>query len=223
LQLRDKLQALALPLLTERYAGTTLEADGTAEGDADLAGQIKPRIFGTVTNVGLKLVNQYELLYQASVSELASMVVYDGGLALTYAGDYPALSSLVAASLSPGYYATCLVQGIARLGGSPTFQVTADAADASSASDLTAAAIVQRMLNAFGVPSGDINAASFAAVQSGSPAAVGIVVNEENCADAIATVLSSAGAVLVPSVLGEYRVVQLAAPIAGSYRLRCAS
>jgi hypothetical protein len=172
-----------------------------------------------VTNVGLKLVNQYELLYQASVSELASLVVYDGGLALTYAGDYPALSSLVAAPLSPGYYATCLSQGIARLGGSPFFQITADAADASVAADLTASAVVQRMLDAFGVSASDINAASFAALQSASPAAVGIVVNEENCSDAIATVLSSVGAVLVPTVLGEYRVVQLAAPAAGSHTL----
>lgn len=148
LRIRDRLAELQVPMLTARYAGTSVGAGLGVEGDADLQGQLKPRVWGSVANIAPKLVNKYDLLYQVSSDSVSSILVYDGGAALSNIGDYPVLSSTMAATVSPGQYVTCYALGIFRLGGTPAFAVTADAVE--DADDLSAAGIVSRMLESLG-------------------------------------------------------------------------
>jgi hypothetical protein len=210
LPIRDRLSELAIPLLTARYAGTTTGTGLGIEGNADLTGQIKPRVFGQVINVSGKLVNSFDLLWQFSSDAVASIAVYDGGAPLTPAGDYPTLPNLMAATVAGGSYATCKALGVARLGGSPIFEVTADVADAA---DCSASAVAGRILDTAGVSSSDRDAATFAALAAANTAPVGIYIDGDTTAlDAADQVLGSISARLVPTTLGLFRAVRLVAP-----------
>jgi hypothetical protein len=212
LRVRDRLAELNRPLLTARYAGTTISGSlSTAEGDADLKDKVKPRVFGRVLNAPAVAANRFRLLYQWSAGPVAALAVYDGGLALTPTVDYPTLSSLLAGTLTGGQYATCLAQGIARLGGAPEFTVTADVTEGVALADRSAARVVGRILDAMGVA--DRDEASFAALHAAAPAEVGVHVTEEDKGlDVVARVLDSVGAALVPSTTGAMRLVRLQVP-----------
>jgi hypothetical protein len=216
LRIRDRLAALDVPLLTERYAGTTISgSDGIplAEGDETLQDQIKPRIWGKVTNVSGRVVNRFRLLWQFSSLPVAAIAVYDGAAALTLAGDYPTLAALVAATISPGFYGTCLTAGIVRLGGSPVFAVTADVTEGDTASLRSAGQVVIRMLTAIGIPTADRDAATFTALDAFNAAEVGIYLDSETSAlTAIQQVLDSIGGSILPTRLGVFQVFGFAVP-----------
>lgn len=221
LKVRDRLAELAVPLLTERYAGTTVAgvvsasptASDLAEGDTDLKGQLKGGIWGRVTSVPGKWANKFNLLVQFCANPVTSITVYDGGAPLTYRGDYPVISSLLNATLVPGEYATCLAKGIARLGGSPAFTVTADVVEGATLADRSAARVAARMLDALGIAATDRDAASFDAAHAFNPAEVGIFLDGDTTGvEAIGQALDSIGAALVPSAQGVFQAIGLDEP-----------
>lgn len=220
-RIRDRLAELAAPLLTARYAGTTVSgvvsADPTAsdlaEGNTDLADQLKPLVFGRVANVPGKVANQFNLLWQFSAQPVTSIQVYDGGVPLTPMGDYPVIASLINASLAPGQFATCLNKGIARLGGTPAFTVTADVVEGATLSDRSAARIASRMLDLAGIAAGDRDAASFDGLHAARPAECGIYLDSDTTVlDAIGVVLDSIGAAIAPTAQGIYQVLGVDTP-----------
>jgi hypothetical protein len=211
LRIRDRLTELSVPLLTTRYAGTSVSTGLGVEGDADLQDQLKPRVFGAPVNIQPTLVNKYDLLYQVSAGAVSSITVYDGAVALTNAGDYPVLSSMMAATVAPGAYVTCYAQGIFRLGGTPVFAVTADVTE--SASDLSAAGVVGRILDLLGVDPDERDQDSFDTLAAFNSATVGLFVDSESTAlDLVTQVLSSTGAAIAPSAEGLFQVVSLPEP-----------
>jgi hypothetical protein len=221
LRIRDRVAELAVPLLTERYAGTTVTgvvsasptASDLAEGNTDLTDQLKALIFGRVANVAGRVANPFNLLWQFSARPVTSIQVYDGGVALTPRGDYPVIASLINASLSPGQFATCLDKGIARVGGTPAYTITADVVEGATASERTASSIVGRMLDVVGIPAADRDAASFAALDGFNAAECGIYLDADTTAlDAIGIVLDSVGAAIAPTAQGVYQVLGLDAP-----------
>jgi hypothetical protein len=214
LRIRDRLAELSTPLLTTRYSGTTISGGlASAEGDETMAGQIKPRIWGTVFHVPGKLVNKFDLLYQFSSHEVESIVVFDGGLQLSNVGNYSTLFALLGATLVPGQYATCLSQGIARLGGAVIFVVTANVVEGHLITQRSAARVAKSMLTAFGIASVDIDGASFDDLHDANNGEVGIYLADDTMAlDAISRVLNSVQAALVPTALGSFQVVQLTDP-----------
>lgn len=232
LTVRDRLGELSVPILTERYTGLTVGAvispipstPNMAEGDLDLKGQFKPRVFGKVINVPGQLANRFNLLWQFSSSAVSSIVVYDGGAALTNLGDYPDLAALINGTIAPGNYATCLAQGMVRLGGSPVFAVTADVTDGATLADRSAAQVASRILDAMGISSGDRDAASFDAVHAFNPAEVGVYLDSDTSAlDVLGQVLDSIGAAIVPTAMGIYQLIAIAEPSgppAGTITLR---
>jgi hypothetical protein len=184
-----------------------------AEGNTDLADQLKPLVFGRVANVPGKVANQFNLLWQFSAQPVTSIQVYDGGVPLTPMGDYPVIASLINADLAPGEFATCLDKGIARLGGTPAYAVTADVVEGATLSERSAARIASRMLDAVGIAAADRDAASFDALHAFNPAEVGIYLDADTTAlDALGAVLDSIGAALAPTAQGVYQVLGLDAP-----------
>lgn len=213
LQIRDRLAALSVPLLSARYAGTTTSAGATAEGDVDLKDQIKPRVFGSVFNIAPKLVNRFNLIYQVSAGAVAWIAAYDGAVPLAFAGDYPTLAALVAATLAPGAYATCHSAGLFRLGGAAVFTITADVYEGATAADRSAARVVGRMLDLLGPAATDRDLASFAAVHAFNAAEVGLFVDGDATAlDLVGQVLNSIGAGLLPGATGTVELFAFAAP-----------
>lgn len=154
LRLRDARAALETPLLTARYAGTT--TDGTIqtfEGDETLKDQIKPRVFGAVTNMLPRQANRFLNVWQVHDGPVAAITPYDGGVALTIAGDYPTPSAMLAANIAGGAtqrVATCLAAGLFRLDDAAELQITADVVANADAAQRRPGAVVGQMLALMG-------------------------------------------------------------------------
>jgi hypothetical protein len=216
LKIADRLSDLEQPLLTTRFAGTTTSSGATAEGNADLEGQIKQRIFGTCKNVLLQPANPYDLIYLASDSALQSVdAVYDGGAALTSDGDDADIATLQAATISAGHYRTCTTSGLIRLGGVPTFAVTADLTEGADAAARTAAQLAKRMLIAAGMTSSDYVSGSFDQLDVKNDAECGYLVDDDRTTlTAIQDVLDSIGGWMFPNADGSFVVGRFEAPSA---------
>lgn len=216
LRLRSRLADLDRPLLATRYVGTTLTTGATAEGDEQIEGKIKPYAFGSCPNVEGVLVNRFDLLYQfaANPSGVSSLVVYDGGIALTPTADYPVLSSLLAATVEAGEYATCLALGIARLGGPPAFVVTADVVEGATLALRSPARIMERMLDLMPtVAAPDIDDDTFDDFHSFFSGEAGIVIDsDESALSAIGRVAASGRGAIVTSAAGLFQAVWNAGP-----------
>ena len=215
LRLRDARAALETPLLTARYAGTT--TDGTIqtfEGDETLKDQIKPRIFGSATNMLPRQANRFLNVWQVSDGPVASITVYDGGVPLTIAGDYPTPVAMLAANITGGgtqRVATCLAAGLFRLDDAAQAQITADVVEGATAADRRTGAIVSRLLAFAGATA--VDTPSLENLDFDVTGEIELLVDTE--ADALAVIaeaLASAGAALVPLADGTFSVVRVVAP-----------
>ncbi len=195
--LRDQAWALQqAELHGQRYLGT-----GGIEGPTELKGQIKPIGLGPVFNATPKLINVAKLIYQVSfTSILAVDAVKDGGSGLAADTDYPTYAALEAATVAAGDYATCLAQGLVRLGAIPVSVCTVDFrgdndALAGGAYPHTRGQIVRRIACGRGAvrlsdPT-DIDTASFEALETWQPATLGYYWDKEiTKAAAIAEVMA---------------------------------
>ncbi|MBO1078096.1 hypothetical protein [Roseomonas haemaphysalidis] len=143
------------------YAGT-----GGLEGDANLAGKARPLMLGVKRNLAPQPLLAASLVWQIGGGPLAEVGgVRDRGIGLAGTSDYPTLAALLAASVPAGRFATCLTQGLIKLGSPPAGQVTVDA---RSPGDTSHAAIALALLRGPGGLSDDrINSANFGALVPG--------------------------------------------------------
>jgi hypothetical protein len=211
LRARDQLALLRQPLLTERYAGTTTAPEEGVEGNVDLKGRIKPHIYGSVTNVAPLIVNQFLLVYQVSANAVSSIVVYDGGVALTDAGNFTDLETFLAAQPDPGEYVTLLAMGLFLLGGRAVFTVTADVVE-GAVGERSAARLVERMLSLPSMAGLTLDGDSFDVLHAFNGAEVGIVVEDTSAEQAVTLLLASIGGALAPDSEGKIRALALAEP-----------
>lgn len=168
LRLRDLSWMLeAAELHGERYGGT-----GGTDGDASLAGRLKPYAAGYVFNITPVMINAVALIGQVSRSSVAAIsAAYDGRVPLALGADYASYADLAAATVAPGTYATCLAQGLYRLGAAPVYGITCDVVgDADVFGGLgaptTRGRIVRRIATALGaVRFSDSEQIDFAAFQ----------------------------------------------------------
>ena len=107
-------------VLTSTYAGT-----GGAEGGSDIKGKVKPLALGWPRNVEPVLINAVDSVYQFSAYGAIEAVetLYERASAFSASsGDYANYAALVAADIPAGAWATCLAEGMIRLG-APAFGV----------------------------------------------------------------------------------------------------
>jgi len=129
-RVKDKLYVYDNPLAQTLYAGTNAAPAGVEGLPADIKGQVKPIILGSVLNITPVLVNSSRLIYQVSNFSVADISnVYDKGLALTRGADYPDLATMDSVGGAPaaGQYRVWPQGGYFRLGSSPAGQITCDA------------------------------------------------------------------------------------------------
>ncbi|HSV78910.1 MAG TPA: hypothetical protein VLK85_06845, partial [Ramlibacter sp.] len=86
-QLKDRQSELDKPLQATLFAGTNALPAGV-EGVDDLEGKPKPRTYGWVGNISPPCINTSRLIYQVNDGAVASIAVYDGGVALTAGATY---------------------------------------------------------------------------------------------------------------------------------------
>lgn len=213
LRIKDQLSDLDKPLLTTVFAGTTTASAATAEGNADLKGQIKQRVWGSATNVALQPANVYDLIYLASNSAMTSITVYDGGIPLTNDGDDANIATLQAATIASGHYRTCLASGLVRLGAPAAFVVTADIVEGSNAAARTAGQIAYRMMIAHGIDASVLSVSTINDLDArNSAVCYSVVTDGRSAIDAIQEVLDSIGAWMIPNRNGIYEFGRFEAP-----------
>lgn len=222
-RLYDRRRDLDKPIQQNFFGGTVLGTSASIDGTPDQKGKPRPLCYGRCFSVPGILINPYDLLIQVHDGPVFSITAYDGGIPLTYAGDYATISALRAATGNPGRYATCLAAGVWRPFGSfkgrPGFVWTADVVEGATAADRRAGAVTRRLLQKLG-QDGNINAASFTALDAAATAEVGIYMEDETSGlTAIGQVLGSIGGWIAPTVLGAFQVGRLSAPGSPSWAL----
>ncbi|AEI71088.1 hypothetical protein [EBPR siphovirus 2] len=215
LRIADRLADLDKPMLTTLFAGTTTSTGDSAEGNADLKGKVKQVCYGETKEVPLQPANPYDLIYLATLgSDVQSVTVYDGGVALTYDGTSASIAALRAASISPGHYRR--FEGYIRLGGTPAFALSADVVRGATEDDRTAAQIAKRMLLDFGIPSNEIITGAFDALDDMNDAVCGYFVDDQRtCLEAVQQMLDTVGAYMVPNRDGSLSVGRFGEPATG--------
>ncbi|EIF32525.1 hypothetical protein BCh11DRAFT_00253 [Burkholderia sp. Ch1-1] len=208
LVVNDRLKTLALTQPRPTYGGTNVLPNGVDGTANDLAGQYKPRVYGSVLNIAPKCVNTSNLIYQASDQANCSITaVYDNGVLLTQDADYPDLATLQSTQPASGHYRR--FQGYFRLGASPASQVTCDATSGVT----SAASVMQQVALDAGFTSADISAADVTALNALTSAPCGVwadgQVTSQSLMDAIA---GSIGAYYSFDRFGLLRMGRVTAP-----------
>jgi hypothetical protein len=117
-------EAFEVDVLPTTYAGT-----GGAEGDTNLTGQVKPLALGWPQNVQPVLINAVDSIYQFSAYgpiEAVTMLYERGSEFGAADANYASYSALQAATIAPGKWATCLAEGLVRLGAPEYGVITGD-------------------------------------------------------------------------------------------------
>jgi len=105
-------EELERPLQLRRYTGT-----GGIAGDVNVVGRRKPIALGEFWGAAPVLIDASANLYAISDGPVLSIDwVREGGLDYVNDGDSPTASALLAATVAPGHYRTCLQEGVFRVG-----------------------------------------------------------------------------------------------------------
>ena len=159
LRLKVNTAPFGVPALTATYAGT-----GGKEGGADLKFKVKPWCFGAASNVQPVLIDVTNSVYQVSAYGPINGVTacYERGASFGASyGNYTTYANLVAASIPPGRWATCLAEGMIRLGAPETGLITADVeGDKPSTFLRKTGEIIDRICTNAGIASGSIDSTS---------------------------------------------------------------
>lgn len=159
LRLKVNTTPFGVPALTATYAGT-----GGKEGGADLKFKVKPWCFGVASNVQPVLIDVTNSVYQVSAYGPINGVTacYERGASFGASyGNYTTYANLVAASIPPGRWATCLAEGMIRLGAPETGLITADVeGDKPSTFLRKTGEIIDRICTNAGIASGSIDSTS---------------------------------------------------------------
>lgn len=162
--LRDNSYKLNKPMQTNFYVG-----NGGKEGGLDLRGKTKPLLFGSARNITPILVDNVMLTAQIHDGPITSVsAVYDRANALTFQADFATYALLVASTIQPGKYGTCLAEGFVRLGAPPVGSPVVDAVgqyNNSTPSDMLKSALLGRA----GLVAGDLDTTAFTTLASDFP------------------------------------------------------
>lgn len=166
-------------VLTKTYAGT-----GGAEGDANQKGKLKPLVIGWPLNVEPALINSVDNVYQFSgygpiegVTKLYERAS-DFGAAT---GDHADYAALVAATIAPGKWATCLAEGMIRLGAPAYGVITADLKGhkVGSATPRLTGAVIAALADIAGIAADLLVGASLDALDLAAPYPINLLLTEQ--------------------------------------------
>ncbi|WP_295991555.1 hypothetical protein [Rugamonas sp.] len=178
LKLRDKQFMFTQPVLTNTYLGNNALPRGVEGVPADLMGQVKPKIFGSVFSISPKLVNTSFFTYQVSDGPVSAInAVYDRGSLLTFGADYATVDSLQFSGPTAGTYNTCLALGYFQTGSQPAGTVTADVVQGATIAKRTVAQILALLGVAAGLTSVEISSTDVAAMDAINSATVGVFID----------------------------------------------
>lgn len=214
IQIKEKAAVLDVPVLTTKFAGTNAGPVGLEGTGDDLKGRVKPRVYGRVLNIAPPCVNPSKLTFQPSDRGLGAVVkVYDRGVELTAGANYATSALLTAATIASGSYATCLAEGLFRLGSSPTGIITCDVDEKATDAEMTVASIMRRMVADLALSAAEVDDQEFAELNAVAPYMAGVWINDEaTFRETFDVVAGSVGAWHGFDTAGVFRTEQLNAP-----------
>lgn len=115
---------LDVPLLNIEYGG-----GGGSDGDTEVRGQLKPAAFGKPMNVEVKFFDQTNWIGQVDGygNVTAINTLYEDAASFgAKLANYASYAALLAAVLAEGQWATCVAEGLVRLGADPQGVITTD-------------------------------------------------------------------------------------------------
>ncbi len=177
--IRDKSFALDQNVQQTLYAGNNTGGNGI-EGDANLNGQPKPLAYGRLRNVTPVLVNASRAMYQVHDGPVESIDnVYDGQTSFTFASNVADNAALQALTVAQGQYATCLAEGLIKIGNIPQRGLTVDLQGDNDGGYVNrAGAIVRRIIeDNTTLTTADLNTASFTAFDTAYNYETGIYID----------------------------------------------
>lgn len=213
LLVRDAVFNYTEPLFMNRYLGT-----GGSEGTPALEGVLKPLAYGAPMNIRPVLVDPFQLTYQVNDGQIEAIdFVYDQGLALSFQGDYATYQDLVNATISSGFYGTCLAEGYFKLGSNPIGIVTADILGDKEGGVYvsTAVDIALRLMDRYtGNTPPVIDTAAWNAFDTLYPYQIGLYIADQQptIEEAVNACVISLGAFWGPQRDGDVTVFRLEAP-----------
>ena len=156
-------------VLTSVYGG-----GGGAEGGSDIKNRVKPLVIGWAMNVEPVLVDANNSVYQFSAYGAIEAVttLYERGSDFgASVGDYADYTALVAATIPPGRWGTCLATGMVRLGAPAYGVITGDIKGhkVGSTTPRLTGAIINALATVSGVSSGSIEASTLTTLDSDVP------------------------------------------------------
>lgn len=179
-------------VLTRTYAGT-----GNAEGGQDLKNRVKPLVIGHAHNVEPILLNAVDLVWQFSAYGAIEAVsyLYERGASFgTSIGNYASYATLVAATVPAGRWATCLAEGLVRLGAPNEGVITGDVAGhrvGASTPELTGE-VITALADIAGLDASHLNEDALAALDIDRPFSVALSLQEQTSFKEIAQSLALA-------------------------------
>ena len=206
-RLQDLSRKLDLPIQVTTYAGT-----GGAEGGDELKGKPKPLVFGRVFHISAVPVDPAALLYQVHDGAIEDVTAaYDRGQALTKVGGSPVA----------GEFSVDTSAGTITLGASPAGVITADVkGDKTGGAYVeTTGSVIRRIAVARGgfADPGDLDTASFTALDTVNSADIGIAItDEQGMGAALDYVAGSIGAYYGFDRAGKLSVGRIEAPAGSS-------
>ena len=172
-------EAFAGDALPEKYDG-----QGDLGGDEGLAEIPKPMCFGFCRNVPPLMINEAHSIFQVhGYGPIKNVVaLFERGIDFGEdVGDYPTYDALFAATVPEGRWATCLAQGLIRLGAPPAGAITCDVeGDNTGGFHQTTTAIIRRLCEISSVPGGKLDAASLDAFEAAVPFPVNLYVQQQD-------------------------------------------
>lgn len=223
---KSRLEELNTAMLSATFGGTNPGSGGTGgrDGSEDaLKGEKKPAIYGRAFNVAPAVINEFYLIYACNYDLAGNPKAVENfwsvrgrGVEYIYEGDVATYALLKAATISAGYYKTCLAEGLVRLGTVPNGDVTCDIIEASGASS-TVSGVVTRILEDFCgyAAETDFDTVSLNQLSDVNSCPVGVYVTDEETKLAVLTaLLQSVGAWMSPDNYGVFRFGLIDAPTA---------
>lgn len=166
-------------VLTAVYAGT-----GSAEGGSDIKNRVKPLVIGWAMNVEPVLINATNSVYQFSGYGAIEAVttLYERGSAFSASvGDYANYAALVAATIAPGKWGTCLAEGLVRLGAPAYGVITGDVKGhkVGGTTPRLTGAIINALATIAGVSSGNIETTTISGLDTAVPYNINLVLSDQ--------------------------------------------
>jgi len=212
---QDRTKNLDKPISTSFFAGTNVGSTGLEGLATDIKNQRKPRCWGKLDDIEPILLNGPQRIYgwnytidgtRKATATVRAVRVRGSAWTPWTTPNYANAAALQAASITVGYYATCLAESLIKMGGSASIDgaVRVDVTIGATTAANYTGAIVTEILTDMGEAAA-ITGAELAAIDTAKPYLTGYYTADATARDCVTALLNSVLAWGYCDQYGAYR------------------